>query len=80
MKRLRRWLFNLAAARELMKAAGLRIVAIRHMPLIPPRAKGLQGLGRMLAKAMPGLFSLSHVMELTPAAQASPATEVASSR
>jgi 2-polyprenyl-3-methyl-5-hydroxy-6-metoxy-1,4-benzoquinol methylase len=59
-------LFNLAAAKELMKAAGLRIVAIRHMPLVPPRAKGLQGLGRLLAKAMPGLFALSHVMELSP--------------
>lgn len=58
--------FNLRSARELFDAAGLEVVRTRHMPLISPRRKRLQGIGRLLANSAPSLFALSHVFELKP--------------
>ncbi|MCX5671836.1 MAG: class I SAM-dependent methyltransferase [Planctomycetota bacterium] len=59
--------FNLRAARELAADAGLEIVAVRHMPLVPPRMGWLHPLGRLLGRLLPGLFTISHVFELRPA-------------
>ena len=60
-------LFNLDAARELFRAAGLEEVNVRHMPLVPPRMKRLAPLGRAMCRLLPGLMSISHVFELRPA-------------
>jgi len=59
--------FDLRAAKELAADAGLEVVAVRHMPLVPPRMKWLCPLGRLLGRLMPGLFSISHVFKLRPA-------------
>jgi hypothetical protein len=62
--------FNRRAAKELAADAGLDVVAVRHMPLVPPRMKWLRPVGRLLGRLLPGLFSISHVFEFRPAGSA----------
>ena len=59
--------FNRRSAGQLFTDAGLRIVQVRHVPIVPPRwPRPVQGMARVLANIAPGLFSLSHVFELEP--------------
>lgn len=59
--------FTLRSARELFEAAGVKVLQVRHIPLIPPRWPSfVRPLGRALARIAPSLLSLSHVFELKP--------------
>jgi SAM-dependent methyltransferase len=57
--------FTLRAAMALFQAAGVEPIRTVHLPLMPPRLRRLQSLGRALARLSPSLFSRAHLFELS---------------
>lgn len=57
-------LFNPRRAHELIERVGLSVEKAIYVPVIPPRAKGLQWLGKTLARLWPDLFSLSIIIKV----------------
>jgi 2-polyprenyl-3-methyl-5-hydroxy-6-metoxy-1,4-benzoquinol methylase len=54
-------LFTPRRAQEMFAQAGLVVDTAITVPIIPPRMKWLNGVGRLLARLSPNLFSLSQI-------------------
>ncbi len=59
-------LFSPKRAKELFSITGLTIIKAIPVSIFPPQWKFMQPLGKMLARLMPGLFSLSQIYMLEP--------------
>lgn len=59
-------LFTHARAKELFEQAGIEIERVISVSLVPPGLKLLSGLGGMLARLFPSLFSLSQIYRIKP--------------
>ena len=57
-------LFSPRTARDLFAKCGLTVDKVISVPAIPPRKKGLQWIGKILACRLPGLFALSQIYRL----------------
>jgi 2-polyprenyl-3-methyl-5-hydroxy-6-metoxy-1,4-benzoquinol methylase len=57
-------LFSPRRARQLFERVGLQIEKVISVPVIPPRMKALNWLGKIPAAMFPGLFSLSQIYKL----------------
>lgn len=61
-----RWHFGIAAIHRFIHAAGMRCIAHRTDPVVPPGWFLLRPASALLARLFPGLFALSVVLRLAP--------------
>lgn len=59
-------LFSPKRAKELFEKTGMKITKSIPVSIFPPQWKFIQSLGKILARLMPGLFSLSQIYMLEP--------------